>query len=231
MKPIENNKQTFTKLNDSLRRISVQKINSTQKIFFAYILGWQDKDKTLTATNKYIANQLGLKESGIRKAISTSNRKFDFFSSKQNGKKAEEGNFTSTHEIKIDIDKFNEYLKLNNSKTSFYEELFQPENEPDEVQEPNQPEKEIIIDDSNQSDDDLLKEKLREKYNSFFKNSNQDTTLISTKYHILTNNYFKDKLTAKEVNNLLQFYNRNEFELFWNQVQHLKDDLRACGRL
>jgi len=99
------------------------------------------------------------------------------------------------------------------------------------VQETNQPEEEILIDDSNQLDNDLLKEKLKEKYDSFFKNSNQEMTLTSTKYHILTNNYFKDKLKTDEVNNLIQYYNRNEFELFWSEVQQLKDDLRACGRL
>jgi hypothetical protein len=240
MKPSEKNQKTFTKVNDSLRRISVQEINSTQKIFFAYIIGWQEKGKTLTAKNKYIADQLGLTESGIRKVISTS-KKFDFFSSKQLGNKKGENGYTSTHEIKIDIDKFNEYLKSKSSKTAFYENLNEPENEPDEVEEPNQPEeettvdnkasKEILIDDSNQSDNDLLKEKLREKYNFFFKNSNEDTTLISTKYHILTNNYFKDKLKADELNNLIQIYNRNNFELFWNEINQLKEELRASGRL
>lgn len=77
----------------------------------------------------------------------------------------------------------------------------------------------------------MLKEKLREKYNFFFKNSNEDTTLISTKYHILTNNYFKDKLKADELNNLIQLYNRNNFELFWNEINQLKEELRASGRL
>ena len=43
MKPSEKNQKTFTKVNDSLRRISVQEITSTQKIFFAYIIGWQEK--------------------------------------------------------------------------------------------------------------------------------------------------------------------------------------------
>lgn len=230
MKPSENNKQNFTQVNDSLRRISVKKINSTQKIFFGYIIGWQKKGKTLTAKNKYIADQLGLTESGIRKVIATS-KKFDFFSSVQFGNKKGENGYTSTHEIKIDVDKFEKYLKLNHSKTAFYENLDEPENEPDEVQEPNQPEEEILIDDSNQLDNDLLKEKFKKKYDSFFKNSNQETTLTSIKYHILTNNYFKDKLKTDEVNNLLQYYNRNEFELFWSEVQQLKDDLRACGRL
>ncbi len=121
MNPIEN-KQTFTKVTDSLRRISVKEITSTQKIFFAYIIGWQEKGKTLTAKNKYIADQLGLTESGIRKTISTS-KKFDFFSSIQLGNKKGENGYTSTHEIKIDIDKFNEYLKTNNSKTAFNEKL------------------------------------------------------------------------------------------------------------
>jgi len=240
MKPIEKNQKTFTKVNDSLRRISVQEINSTQKIFFAYIIGWQEKGKTLTAKNKYIADQLGLTESGIRKVISTS-KEFDFFSSKQLGNKKGENGYTSTHEIIIDIDKFNEYLKSKSSKTAFYENLNEPENEPDEVQEPNQPEEqtsvdnkvpeEILIDDSNQADNDLLKEKLREKYNFFFKNSNEDTTLISTKYHILTNNYFKDKLTPEGINGLIQVYNRNRFELFWSDIHVIKEGLRTSGRL
>lgn len=237
MKPIENNKQKFTKVNDSLRRISVKKINSTQKIFFAYILGWQEKDKTLTATNKYIANQLGLTESGLRKAIRTSNQKFDFFSSEQDDAKKEQNGYTSTHEIKIDVDKFEEYLKLNHSKTSFYESLNEPKNEPDEVKDPiptkqettvdNKVPEEILIDDSNQTDNDLLKEKLREKYNFFFKNSNEDTTLISTKYHILTNDYFKDKLKPEGINTLIQVYNRNNFELFWDDIHELKEKLQV----
>lgn len=217
MKPIENNKQTYTKLNDSLRRISVQKINSTQKIFFAYIIGWQETGKTLTATNKYIANQLGLTESGIRKVIRTSNQKFDFFSSTQDDAKKAENGYTSTHEIKIDVDKFNEYLKLNHSKTLFYKNLNEPENEPEE----------ILIDDSNQADNHLLKEKLREKYNFFFKNSNEDTTLISTKYHILTNDYFKDKLNPEGINAFIQVYNRNNFELFWDDIHELKEKLQV----
>lgn len=231
MNPIEN-KQTFTKVTDSLRRISVQEINSTQKIFFAYIIGWQEKGKTLTAKNKYIADQLGLTESGIRKAISNS-KKFDFFSSKQLGNKKGENGYTSTHEIKIDVDKFEKYLKLNRSKTAFYENLNESENEPDEEPEPNQPEinnevtEEILINDSNQVDNDLLKEKLREKYNFFFKNSNEDTTLISTKYHILTNNYFKNKLAPEAINTLIQVYNRNRFELFWSDIHELKEKLQV----
>ncbi len=236
MKPSENIKQNFTQVNDSLRRISVKKINSTQKIFFGYIIGWQKKGKTLTAKNKYIADQLGLTESGIRKAISTS-KKFDFFSSVQLGNKKGENGYTSTHEIKIDVDKFEKYLKLNRSKTAFYENLNEPENEPDNVEEPIQPEvktsvdnkatEEILINDSNQVDNDLLKEKLREKYNFFFKNSNEDTTLISTKYHILTNNYFKNKLAPEAINTLIQVYNRNRFELFWSDIHELKEKLQV----
>lgn len=181
MKPIENNKQTFTKLNDSLRRISVQKINSTQKIFFAYILGWQEKGKTLTATNKYIANQLGLTESGLRKAIRTSNQKFDFFSSEQDdAKKAEEGNFTSTHEIKIDFDKFNEYLKLNYSKTAFYENLNEPENEPDEL------EKNTPIETNNNKENENPKQEINKI--QFDKIDSSNFGVID--FHELTNDIF-----------------------------------------
>jgi len=77
----------------------------------------------------------------------------------------------------------------------------------------------------------LLKEKLREKYNFFFKNSNEDTTLISTKYHILTNNYFKDKFPPDGINTLIQAYNRNNFEIFWNDIHEIKKGLRASGRI
>lgn len=233
MKPIENKTQTFTKLNDSLRRISVQKINSTQKIFFAYILGWQEKGKTLTATNKYIANQLGLTESGLRKAITTSNQKFDFFSSTQDDTKKRENGYTSTHEIKIDVDKYNEYLKLNHSKTSFYEDLNKPENEPDEVKEPIQPKQEIsidnelteeiIIDNSTQTNNDFIKENLKEKYNSYFKNSNQDTTLSVARFHRFTDNYFIDKLTSDKILYLCELYHADAFDLFWNNLQQLKE--------
>ena len=105
------------------------------------------------------------------------------------------------------------------------------------MQEPIQPEEEtsvdnkvpeeILINDSNQVDNDLLKEKLREKYNFFFKNSNEDTTLISTKYHILTNNYFKNKLAPEAINTLIQVYNRNKFELFWSDIHELKEKLQV----
>lgn len=233
MKPIENNKQKFTKLNDSLRRISVQKINSTQKIFFAYVIGWQETGKKLTAKNKYIADQLGLTESGIRKAISTS-KKFNFFSSVQLGNKKGENGYTSTHEIKIDVEKFEKYLKLNHSKTAFYENLDEPENESDEVQEPNQPEdetsvenkvpKEILIDDSNQADNNLLKEKLREKYNYSFKYGKQNSKLTPAEFHNLTNDCFFDKLNLIDILALTHNYNKNGFEFFWRDFQELKEN-------
>jgi hypothetical protein len=76
---IKNTQENFTKINDKLRRVSVKTISSTEKIFFGWVIGWQESGKIVTASNKYIADELGFKIDGMRTIIKKCNDKFDFF--------------------------------------------------------------------------------------------------------------------------------------------------------
>jgi hypothetical protein len=72
----KNNKETFLKVDYDL--LSSTELHSTQKLFIAYIIGWQRNKKVCRETNNNLATRFGMKYSGIRTLIRELN-KLDFF--------------------------------------------------------------------------------------------------------------------------------------------------------
>jgi hypothetical protein len=102
--------EKFTKLNEKLRKVDTNIINSTEKIFFAYIIGWQENGLKLTASNQTIGNELGMSKEGIRTLIKKCNKFFGFFTSKQTNINKKDGDFNSDHIIQIDMQLFEKFL-------------------------------------------------------------------------------------------------------------------------
>jgi hypothetical protein len=96
---------TFIKVEYDL--MSTTKLRSTQKLFIAYVIGWQRNALTCKETNNTLAKKFGLKYSGIRSLIRKLN-KFDFFQAIAFD--YDESNSTSGHEITVDETKLNEFL-------------------------------------------------------------------------------------------------------------------------
>ncbi|WP_269237343.1 hypothetical protein [Flavobacterium flavigenum] len=101
----ENQDQNFVKVNYNL--LASPKLNSTQKLFLSYIIGWQNNNKICFETNRNLALRFGKKYGGIRSVIKDLNT-FDFFKSKS--KDYDETTRTSGHEITVNIDKLEKFL-------------------------------------------------------------------------------------------------------------------------
>ena len=105
---MKNMKNTFLQVDYDL--LSSTELHSTQKLFIAYIIGWQRNKKICRETNKNLANKFGMKYSGIRTLIRTLN-KYDFFQSTSFD--YNESINTSGHELKVDESKLKCFLGLN----------------------------------------------------------------------------------------------------------------------
>lgn len=97
---------TFIKVEYEL--VSTTKLHSTQKLFIAYVIGWQRNDLTCRETNNALAKKFGMKYSGIRTLIRGLN-KFEFFQAIAYD--YNQSNNTSGHEITVDETKLNNFLK------------------------------------------------------------------------------------------------------------------------
>ena len=100
-------KSNFTQVNHNL--LASTELSGSQKLFISYIIGWQENGKTCFQSNQSLADTFGLSKSGIRKIIASLN-KYIFFSSTQYGERANVNNWTSTHEIKVDVAELNKFL-------------------------------------------------------------------------------------------------------------------------
>ena len=87
--------------------LSTTKLNSTQKLFVSYIIGWQRNKLKCRETNNTLADKFGMKNSGIRSLLSDLN-KFDFFQSVRYD--YNESNRTSGHELSVDESKLKSFL-------------------------------------------------------------------------------------------------------------------------
>jgi len=101
----ENQDQTFLQVDYNL--LATKKLNSTQKLFVSYIIGWQRTGKICFETNKTLATKFGKEYGGIRSVLSSLN-KFEFF--KSVSKDYNKKNSTSRHEITVNIDKLEAFL-------------------------------------------------------------------------------------------------------------------------
>jgi hypothetical protein len=100
-------KKTFLQVDYDL--LSTTQLHSTQKLFIAYILGWQRNELKCRETNNNLATRFGMKYSGIRTLIRELN-KFEFFQSISFD--YNESNRTSGHEMKVDESKLKSFLNL-----------------------------------------------------------------------------------------------------------------------
>lgn len=101
----KNNKETFLKVDYDL--LSSTELHSTQKLFIAYIIGWQRNKKVCRETNNNLATRFGMKYSGIRTLIRELN-KLDFFQSVAFDYNKSVN--TSGHEITVDETKLKLFL-------------------------------------------------------------------------------------------------------------------------
>jgi len=99
--------ENFIQVNYSL--LSSPILTSTEKLFIAYIIGWQNNGSVCYQTNKALASVMGLSIDGIRTILKKLN-KYDFFSSTQYGNKITNTSYTSTHTIKIDLELLQTFL-------------------------------------------------------------------------------------------------------------------------
>lgn len=106
-------KQNFIQVEHDL--LASTKLDSTGKLFIAYILGWQKNDKICRETNNSLAKRMGLKHSGIRSLLKRLN-KFDFFQSTAIDFDSESR--TSGHIITVDESLLKSFLNgtVNDSK-------------------------------------------------------------------------------------------------------------------
>jgi hypothetical protein len=102
-----NTNRNFTIVGNDL--LASTKLNSTQKLFISYILGWQKNNLSCKVTNNNLASHFGMKYAGIRTMLNTLN-KMDFFTTTQYGYRNEKGIWTSGHEIRVDEKELNEFL-------------------------------------------------------------------------------------------------------------------------
>lgn len=101
----KNNKETFLKVDYDL--LSSTELHSTQKLFIAYIIGWQRNKKVCRETNNNLATRFGMKYSGIRTLIRELN-KLDFFQAVAFDYNKSVN--TSGHEITVDETKLKLFL-------------------------------------------------------------------------------------------------------------------------
>ncbi|MBA9072582.1 hypothetical protein GGR22_000708 [Flavobacterium gossypii] len=116
----KNNKQNFVQVNYNL--LATTKLNSTQKLFISYIIGWQRNKLFCKETNNNLALKFGMKYGGIRSLLSSLN-KFDFFKSESFD--YDKTTSTSGHQITVDIGKLGEFLSP--EKTSQETDSKEPE--------------------------------------------------------------------------------------------------------
>ncbi len=95
--------------------LSTTQLHSTQKLFIAYIIGWQRNKLKCRETNNNLATRFGMKYSGIRTLIRELN-KFEFFQSIAFD--YNESNNTSGHEMMVDESKLKSFLNLGNVSKS-----------------------------------------------------------------------------------------------------------------
>lgn len=119
--------QNFVQVNHNL--LATTKLNSTQKLFISYIIGWQKSNFICKETNNNLALKFGMTYGGMRSLISSLN-KSSFF-------KAERLDFdnktsTSGHKIQVDIKKLEEFLcteKLDEETISTETEIIEDDSE------------------------------------------------------------------------------------------------------
>nr|WP_315142017.1 hypothetical protein [uncultured Flavobacterium sp.] len=105
----DDKKQNFVQVNYDL--LATKKLNSTQKLFISYIIGWQKNNLICKETNNNLASRFGMSYSGIRTVLNDLN-KYDFFDSVQKDYNRENG--TSGHEITVDEAKLKLFLNEGN---------------------------------------------------------------------------------------------------------------------
>ena len=224
--------ENFTKLQDSLRRTNINKIPSTEKIFFAYILGWQESNKTLTASNKYIANELGMTYDGVRTLIKRCNQRFDFFSSTQTDIDSENGSYSSGHVIKINTKLFNAFLneKPNSvpNEVKVETEVVTPEVEEVPLESIFGEQVDLydlikeVESETKPEEVDEVKEELRIMFKEYFGKYAANSPISPRDFNQLTGDYFLDKMNIFEISSAIKGLTQTNFESFYDLTQELQ---------
>jgi hypothetical protein len=114
------NTQPFVMVNNDL--LATTLLNSTQKLFISFILGWQKSNLTCRMTNRNLAEHFGMKYAGIRSMLNKLNT-YKFFETTQYGHNNDNSSWTSGHEMRVDEEKLIEFLKTGKSEKKVDEEI------------------------------------------------------------------------------------------------------------
>jgi hypothetical protein len=202
-------KKTFLQVDYDL--LSTTQLHSTQKLFIAYILGWQRNELKCRETNNNLATRFGMKYSGIRTLIRELN-KFEFFQSISFD--YNESNRTSGHEMKVDESKLKSFLNLESETAPEIKKVKEEE--------------EIKVEDNSSSTDEVE----LDVPNSIDASDDVYDLVLDSEKDIAVNNkiieefYLKFGMPTEFIKAKIVFENENDF--FIEDVFELRDIKHKC---
>lgn len=102
----ENVKITFTMIDDNLLSTPVSRITAQQKLFISWILRFQKNNLECFATNKTIAETLGMTKDGVKSLIKSCSHSFPFFTCTPDTRE----NGVPFHTLSIDLEKLFKFI-------------------------------------------------------------------------------------------------------------------------
>jgi hypothetical protein len=97
----------FTKLSNQL--LQSTKFNFAEKVLLSWIIGWQESGKDCTASNTYVAEQLGITIKVLNKLITNLN-KYSFFNSSKQTRQNQYGAWVNNKIMYVNVEELNEYI-------------------------------------------------------------------------------------------------------------------------
>ena len=198
-------KKTFLQVDYDL--LSTTKLNSTQKLFVSYIIGWQRNKLKCRETNNTLADKFGMKNSGIRSLLSDLN-KFDFFQSVRYD--YNESNRTSGHELSVDESKLKSFLSKEIKSKTLVDKVNGIDKNKTKVKT-----EESVTDNSTNN---TMAEVVNEQNYQIVIDSEADVTHNN---YLLEDYFLKYGIPTEFINAKIVFENDNEF--FVEEVVELKD--------
>lgn len=198
-------KKTFLQVDYDL--LSTTKLNSTQKLFVSYIIGWQRNKLKCRETNNTLADKFGMKNSGIRSLLSDLN-KFDFFQSVRYD--YNESNRTSGHELSVDESKLKSFLSKEIKSKTLVDKVNGIDKNKTKVKT-----EESVTDNSTNN---TMAEVVNEQNYQIVIDSEADVTHNN---YLLEDYFLKYGIPTEFINAKIVFENDNEF--FVEEVFELKD--------
>jgi hypothetical protein len=97
----------FTKLSNQL--LKSNKFTGDEKILLSWVIGWQESGKDCIASNKYIANELGLKIRTLQNIITKLN-KYSFFTSNKQTRQNQYDAWVNSKIMYVNVEELYNYI-------------------------------------------------------------------------------------------------------------------------